>query len=174
MRSAPRIICTACSRSRLRRTGPPHRRPGVPSCPCPASSRSTAAAICGATWWRCAAPRRSPFEQQPALFTLREDHRPAGERDHRGRRLQAGARLFRAARLCDRRPCAARDGRHQRVTCGSLADCVKTCLSRDYGEFFSALCRRDERKERCCFSYLRNRDGNSTFEKRVRVFAQSA
>jgi N-terminal domain of anti-restriction factor ArdC len=47
--------------------GPPHRRPGFPPWPCHASSRSTAAAICGATWLRFAAPRRRP----PASSTRR-------------------------------------------------------------------------------------------------------
>jgi antirestriction protein ArdC len=61
MRSAPRNTCTACNRGRPRRAGPPRRRPGFPPWPCPASSRSTAAAIYGATWWRCVAPRRRPL-----------------------------------------------------------------------------------------------------------------
>ena len=69
----------AATASRSRRSGPPHRRPlpGDPPWPCPASSRSTAAAICGAIWWRCASAQAQPRAEQPALFTLREDHRPA-------------------------------------------------------------------------------------------------
>ena len=40
-----------------RRIGGPFRRP---SCPCPALSTSTAAAISGAIWWRCARRRPCP------------------------------------------------------------------------------------------------------------------
>ena len=65
------------------RSGPPHRRPlpGGRPCPCPASSTSTAAAICGATWWRCAAARRRRAPSSRPCSSLREDHRPPGERN---------------------------------------------------------------------------------------------
>src|ERR1700687_4970740 len=88
MHSAPRIICTACNRSKPGRNGPPHRRPGFPpwAAGCPAMAPLPRfIEIDGRRYlWRdLVALRRAqakPAELQPALFTLREDHRSAGER----------------------------------------------------------------------------------------------
>jgi hypothetical protein len=63
-------------RAALTRTSSPHL---------PASSLFSKAVIHRYLWRDLVAPRRAqatPAAQQPALFTLRDDHRPAGaERD---------------------------------------------------------------------------------------------
>jgi hypothetical protein len=110
MRSAPRIICIACNRSRPSRSGPPHRRPGVPPWPCPASSRSTAAVICGATGG--AAPRAGDTRRTAAGSVPLTRRSPAGRRAHGSSALlraepvhRAGAQpLRRLRRVASLRP----------------------------------------------------------------------